>query len=63
MSEKQEHRMRNDINYMDCWHYVAPLLPVTTDFGKQVYVMIFHALEEAEKKRIAGKKKEAKHET
>ena len=63
MSEKQEHRMRNDITYMDCWHYVAPLLPVTTDFGKEVYVMIFHALGEAEKKRIAGKKKEVKHET
>ena len=55
--------MSNDITYIDCWHYVAPLLPVTTDFGKEVYVMIFYALEEAEKKRIAGKKKKAKHET
>ena len=55
--------MSNDITYMDCWHYVAPLLPVTTDFGKEVYVMIFHALEEAEKKRISEKKKEVKHET
>ena len=42
---------------------VSPLLPVNTDFGQEVYVMIFHALKEAEKKRIAGKKKEAKHET
>ena len=49
---------------MDCWHYVAPLLPVTTDFGKEVYVRIFHALKEAEEKRIAGKKKkEVNHET
>lgn len=56
-------RMRNDITYMDCWYYVAPLLPVTTDFGQELYVMIFHALNEAEKKRIAEKKKEAKHET
>lgn len=58
--------MSSEITYMDCWHYVAPLLPVTTDFGKEVYVMIFHALEEAEKKeknRIAVNKKEAKHET
>jgi hypothetical protein len=51
--------MGNDITYMDCWHYVAPLLPVTTDFGKEVYVMIFHALKDAEEKRIAEKKKEA----
>lgn len=49
--------MSSEITYMDCWHYVAPLLPVTTDFGKEVYVMIFHALKEAEKNRIAGKKK------
>lgn len=55
--------MSNDITYMDCWHYVAPLLPVNTDFGMEVYVMIFNALKEAEKKRIAEKKKEAKHET
>lgn len=54
--------MCNDITYMDCWHYVAPLLPVNTDFGMEVYVMIFNALKEAEKKRIAEKKKEAKHE-
>lgn len=55
--------MRNEPTYMDCWHYVAPLLPVTTDFGKEVYVMIFRALKDAEEKRVAGKKKEAKHET
>lgn len=55
--------MSNDITYMDCWHYVEPLLPVKSDFGQEVYVMIFHALKEAEKKRIAEKKKEGKHET
>lgn len=37
--------MSNDITYMDCWHYVAPLLLVNTDFGQEVYVMIFHALD------------------
>lgn len=52
-----------NLTYMDCWHYVAPLLPVNTDFGMEAYVMIFNALKEAEKKRIAEKKKEAKHET
>lgn len=55
--------MRNDITYMDCWHLVSPLLPVDTDLWQEVYVMIFHALKEAEKKRIAEKKKEGKHET
>lgn len=43
--------MSSELTYMDCWHYVAPLLPVTTDFGKEVYVMIFNALKEAEKRR------------
>lgn len=53
--------MSNDITYMDCWHYVAPLLPVTTDFERGVYVMVFHALmKEAEKRRIAEKKKRGK---
>lgn len=56
--------MSNDITYMDCWHYVAPLLPVNTDFGQDVYVMIFNALKEAEKRRIAEKKngREPTHE-
>lgn len=49
--------MRDDITYMDCWHYVAPLLPVDTDLWLEVYVMIFNALKEAEKKRIAEKRR------
>lgn len=44
--------------YMDCWNFIAPLIPVTTDFAQDVYVMTFHALKEAEKKRIAEKRKE-----
>lgn len=56
--------MSNDITFMDCWGIIAPLLPVRTDFERGVYVMVFHALmKEAEKKRIAEKKKEVKHET
>lgn len=55
--------MKSDITFMDCWHYVAPLLPVNTDFGQEVYVMIFRALKDAEEKRVAEKKKEVKHET
>lgn len=62
-SRRRRFDMRNGITYMDCWHLVSPLLPVNTDFGQELYVMIFHALKEAEKKRIAEKKKEAKHET
>lgn len=46
--------MSNDITFMDCWGIIAPLLPVSTDFERGVYVMVFHALmKEAEKRRIA----------
>ncbi len=55
--------MHNDITYMDCWHYVAPLLPVNTDFGQEVYVMIFHALKEANERQTAEKRKKRKEET
>lgn len=44
--------------YMDCRYFIAPLLPVSTDFERGVYVMVFSALKEAEKKRIAEKRKE-----
>lgn len=47
----------NEPTYMDCWHFIAPLIPVTTDFAQDVYVMTFHALKEAEEKRIAEKRK------
>lgn len=49
--------MSNELTYMDCWHYVAPLLPVDTDLWLEVYVMIFHALKEAEKRRDNGREK------
>lgn len=51
--------------YMDCWHFIAPLIPVDTDYTMDIYVMVFGALKEAEKKRIAEKKKgrEATHDT
>lgn len=38
--------MSSELTYMDCWHFIAPLIP-----------MVFNALKEAEKKRIAEKKK------
>ena len=49
--------MRDELTYMDCWHFIAPLIPVNTDYTMGIYVMVFNALKEAEKKRIAEKKK------
>lgn len=41
-----------EITYMDCWHFIAPLIPVTGDeYTKDVYVKTFNALNEAEKRR------------
>lgn len=50
--------MSNELTYMGCWYFIAPLIPVTTDFAQGVYVMVFRALKEAEEKRIAKKRKE-----
>lgn len=39
---------------MDCWHFIAPLIPATDAFSMDVYVKTFHAfqlLEEEEKKK------------
>lgn len=47
----------NEITYMDCWHFIAPLIPVNTDYTMDIYVMVFNALKEAEKKRIVEKRK------
>jgi hypothetical protein len=49
-------RMSNELTYMDCWHFIAPLIPVDTDYTMDIYIMTFNALKEAEKKRIAKKK-------
>lgn len=59
--------MENNLTYMDCWHFIAPLIPVSTDFAQDVYVMTFHALKEAEERRaeerrIAEKRKKRKEE-
>lgn len=45
--------MNHDLTYLDCWHFVAPLIPVTDDeISQLVYVMVFNALNEAEKRRV-----------
>ena len=41
-----------DLTYMDCWHYIAPLMPITSDrMTTEIYVMVFQALKEAEERR------------
>lgn len=52
--------MSNELTYMDCWKFVAPLIPVNTDPTMDIYVMVFNALKEAEKRRIAEKRKPRK---
>lgn len=52
--------MSNELTYMDCWNFIAPLIPVSTDYTMDIYIMVFNALKEAEKKRIAENKKRRK---
>ena len=52
--------MSNELTYMDCWNFIAPLIPVSTDYAMDIYVMVFNALKEAEKKRIAEKREKRK---
>lgn len=30
--------MSNEITYMDCWHFIAPLIPVSTDYTMDIYI-------------------------
>lgn len=58
--------MKSDITFMDCWHYVAPLLPVNTDYTREIYCMVYMAMKQAEKRRLEEKRKvrkELEHET
>lgn len=50
--------MSSELTYMDCWNFIAPLIPVTNDYSQDIYVMVFGALKEAEERRIAEKRKE-----
>lgn len=44
--------MMANLTYMDCWHYIAPRIPITSDrMTTEVYVMVFQALKEAEEGR------------
>ena len=53
--------MSSELTYMDCWRFIAPLIPNTIDYA-QIFVMTFVALEEAEKRRVAEKKEGAPDE-
>ena len=58
--------MSNDITYMDCWHFIAPLIPVSTDYTRGIYCMVYTAMKQAEKQRLEEKRKvrkELEHET
>lgn len=40
-----------DLTYMDCWHYIAPLIPISSEMSQNIYVMVFQALKEADERR------------
>lgn len=40
---------KDKLTHMDCWHFVAPLIPITQDpMTTQIYVKIFSALKDAD---------------
>ena len=41
----------SEITYMDCWHFIAPLIPANSDYAQEIYVKTFRALKEAEDRR------------
>lgn len=45
----------SELTYMDCWNFVAPLIPVTDDLTMDIYVMVFNALKKAEEQRKENK--------
>lgn len=44
--------MGNNLTYMDCWHYIATLIPVAQgdELSQKIYLKVFRALKEAEKR-------------
>jgi hypothetical protein len=48
-------KMDNEITYMDCWHFVAPMIPVNTDYARSIYCMVFSALKEADDRQLKKK--------
>jgi hypothetical protein len=40
-----------DLTYMDCWHFIAPLIPISSETSQDIYVMVFQALKEADERK------------
>ena len=40
-----------ELTYMDCWNFIAPLIPIEDDLTMEIYVMTFNALKKAEEQR------------
>ncbi len=40
-----------DLTYMDCWNYIAPLIPISSEMSQEIYAMVFQALKEADDRR------------
>lgn len=40
-----------EITYMDCWQFIAPLIPTNSNYAQEIYVKTFQALKEAEERR------------
>lgn len=58
--------MSDKPTYMDCWNFVAPLIPVSTDYTREIYCMVYTAMKQAEKRRLEEKRKvrkELEHDT
>lgn len=50
LARRKENNM-SELTYMDCWNFVAPLIPVADDLTMEIYVMVFNALKKAEEQR------------
>lgn len=58
--------MKSNITFMDCWNFIAPLIPVSTDYTREIYCMVYTAMKQAEKRRLEEKRKvrkELEHDT
>lgn len=49
--------METNLTYMDCWHFISYILPTNSKTSREIYCMVYHALKEAEERRIAEKRK------
>ena len=43
-----------DLTHKDCWSYIAPLIPTSSEMSQKIYVMVFQALKEADERRAGN---------